>query len=181
MTHAAATPPGARDPVVSSAHLAEGGSPALSEIEFGLILAGHAFHRWMVRCAAAASGSALSPPGLSAMEVLILHTVCHRDRPKRLSDIALVLDIEDLHLVTYALRKLTRAGLVATERAGKERHVRATTAGREFCARYGAIRERLLVAGFAGTLPEAALSDLAALLRTLSGYYNQAARAAATL
>src|SRR5262245_5232906 len=40
-------------PIVSSAHLAAGAMPALSELEFGLILLGHAFNRWMVRCAAA--------------------------------------------------------------------------------------------------------------------------------
>ena len=41
-------------PIVSSAHLATGLMPSLSELEFGLILLGHAFNRWIVRCAAAA-------------------------------------------------------------------------------------------------------------------------------
>lgn len=45
-------------PIVSSAHLAAGAMPALSELEFGLILLGHAFNRWMVRCAAAAGATA---------------------------------------------------------------------------------------------------------------------------
>ncbi len=177
MSEPEAAPKIRRDPVVSSAHLAAGGSPALSEIEFGLTLAHHAFQRWMIRCAAAAG-----VPGLSPIEVLILHTVRHRDRPKRRADIALVLDIEDPHLITYALRKLTRAGLITSERAGKEVLVRATAAGAALCARYATIRERLLVAGFAAANPgEAPLSALAALLRALSGHYNQAARAAATL
>ena len=35
-------------PIVSSAHLADSALPALSELEFGLILSGHAFERWMV-------------------------------------------------------------------------------------------------------------------------------------
>ncbi len=35
-------------PIVSSAHLAAGAMPSLSELEFGLILLGHAFERWMV-------------------------------------------------------------------------------------------------------------------------------------
>ncbi|MCA3674350.1 MAG: transcriptional regulator, partial [Methylobacterium sp.] len=39
-------------PIVSSAHLASGASPSLSEFEFGLILVSHAFERWMVRCMA---------------------------------------------------------------------------------------------------------------------------------
>ena len=33
-------------PIVSSGHLATGALPALSEIEFGLIMLNHAFHRW---------------------------------------------------------------------------------------------------------------------------------------
>ncbi|HHN66984.1 MAG TPA: transcriptional regulator, partial [Thermopetrobacter sp.] len=57
-------------PIVSSAHLASGASPALSELEFGMILAFHAFERWMVRCMAAAG-----QPGLGPLDVLVLHAV----------------------------------------------------------------------------------------------------------
>jgi predicted MarR family transcription regulator len=164
-------------PVVSSAHLAAGASPALSEVEYGLILAGHAFHRWMVLCAAAAGATGLSPT-----EVLILHTVHHRARPKRLAEILLALAIEDTHIATYAIRKLEGAGLVKTSRAGKEKLVAATAAGAALCTRYAEVREALLARAVRGSGPEeAALSQLAALLRTLSGYYDQAARAAATL
>lgn len=162
--------------IVSSAHLADGAAPALSEVEFSLTLAATAYHRWIARCAAAA-GVALAP-----LEVLILHTVRHRDRPKRLADIALVLDIEDTHLATYAIRKLEKAGLVATHRAGKEKRVAATRAGVEFCTAYRAIRETVLAEPVAADGPEAAaLAQAAGLLRRLSGQYNQAARAAATL
>ncbi len=166
----------AGEPVVSSAHLAAGRSPGLSEVEFGLNLATMAYQRWMVRCMAAAG-----LPGLSPLEVLILHTVRHRDRPKHIADIMLVLDIEETHLVTYALRKLTKAGLIEVERAGKEKRVRASAAGIALCARYGEIRERLLVATATAAGPgEATLNEVATVLRSLSGIYNQAARAAAT-
>jgi predicted MarR family transcription regulator len=164
-------------PVVSSAHLAAGASPGLSEAEYGLILAGHAFHRWMVLCAAAAGA-----PGLSPVEVLILHTVHHRGRPKRRAEILLALGIEDGHIATYAIRKLEAAGLVATSRAGKEKLVAATEAGAALCARYAALRERLLAEAVRDSGPAAAsLSEVAGLLRTLSGFYDQASRAAATL
>ncbi|MGX9962534.1 winged helix DNA-binding protein [Roseomonas sp. F4] len=167
----------ATTPVVSSAHLAAGASPGLSEVEYGLILAGHGFHRWMTRCMAAAGR-----PGLSPTEILILHTVRHRDRPKRLADILLVLDIEDAHIVNYAIRKLAAAGLVATSRAAKEKLVAATEAGAALCADYAAVRERLLARPLrAGGPSEAQLSEVAELLRGLSGFYDQAARAAATL
>jgi predicted MarR family transcription regulator len=168
---------GMTKPVVSSAHLATGTSPALSEVEYGLILAGHAFHRWVVLCAAAAGA-----PGLSPMDVLILHSVHHRARPKRLAEILLALAIEDAHIANYAIRKLEGVGLVKTSRAGKEKLVATTPAGAALCARYAEVREALLARSVRGSgQDEAALSELAALLRTLSGHYDQAARAATTL
>jgi predicted MarR family transcription regulator len=164
-------------PVVSSAHLAAGESPALSELEFGLILAVHAFDRWIVRCMAASGVS-----NLSALEVLILHIVRHRDRPKPFADIALILDIEEIHVVTYALRKLENAGLVSTKRDGKEKLVAATRRGVDVCTRYAAVREQLLVKPLRSSGPsEAVLSEVGETLRTISGHYNQAARSAATV
>lgn len=163
-------------PVVSSAHLAAGRSPGLSEVEYGLMIANSAFNRWMVRCMAA-SGQ----PGLSATEVAILHSVAHRNREKRLADIALVLDIEDIHIVSYAVRKLEAAGLIHTRKAGKEKMVGISVTGFEACQRYGKLREKLLLdIASQARIPEAELSNLGALLRLLSGTYNQAARAAAT-
>lgn len=164
-------------PIVSSAHLADGGSPGLSEVEYGLILASHAFSRWMVRCMAAAE-----LPGLSATEILILHSVRHRDREKKLADICLVLDIEDTHVATYAIRKLEAAGLVSTGKIAKEKTIRITEKGSDACARYAQIRERLFVASTINARPaEETLSEIAAVLRFLSGAYDQASRAATTL
>ena len=54
-------------PVVSSAHLASSGMPELSEMEFALTMANHAFQRWMSRCMTAAG-----MPGLAPLEVLEL-------------------------------------------------------------------------------------------------------------
>ncbi|AIJ69698.1 winged helix DNA-binding protein [Brucella suis] len=164
-------------PIVSSAHLAEGGSPAMSEVEYGLILASHAFSRWMVRYMAAAG-----LPGLSPIEILILHSIRHRDREKKLADICLVLDIEDTHIATYAIRKLEKAGLLTTGKAAKEKTVKITAKGAEACAHYAQIRERLLVDSTANARPsEETLSELAALLRFMSGAFNQATRSAITL
>lgn len=165
------------EPIVSSAHLAAGGSPALSEAEFGLILAIRAFERWVVRCMAASGETNLSP-----LEVVMLHVVRHRDRPKPAADIALILDIEEAHVASYALKKLQKAGLVAIRRVGKEKVVEATERGIEACTRYAAIREQLLVKALRSSGPsEAALSEVGEALRALSGYYNQAARSAVTI
>ncbi|MGI9387777.1 MAG: winged helix DNA-binding protein, partial [Methyloligellaceae bacterium] len=105
-------------PIVSSAHLAQGGFPALSEVEFGLILAQHGFNRWMVRCMAATGVGGLAP-----LDVLVLHTVAHRKRAKKQADVCLVLNVEDTHTVAYAIRKLEKLKLVKSRRVGKEKVV----------------------------------------------------------
>lgn len=151
--------------------------PALSEFEFGLILASHAFERWMVRCAAAAG-----MPNLSPLDVLVLHNVNHRGKPKTLADIVLVLNVEDTHLVNYAIKKLARMGLVAPGRAGKEKTVAITAEGEAVCLKYREIREALLVKAINSTsIDHLGLSEIAATLRAVSGHYDQAARAAASL
>ena len=163
-------------PIVSSSHLAEGASPALSEFEFGLILVSHAFQRWMVRGMAAAGY-----PDLSPLDVLALHSVAHRGKAKRLADICLVLNVEDTHVVSYSLRKLAGLGLVHSAKRGKEAFFSVTDKGREICLAYRDVREACLMPGFTGSAEDnARIGELAQLLRTLSGRYDQAARAAST-
>ncbi len=172
-------------PIVSSAHLVSERSAELSEFEYGLIVASHAFSRWMVRCMAAAGIGDLGP-----LDVMVLHSVNHRARDKKLSDICFVLNVEDSHTVSYALRKLVRAGLVAARRSGKETLYATTGDGQEACRRYREVREECLIAAldaFAGD-GAATAADLnqrigaaADLLRGVSGLYDQAARAATSL
>jgi predicted MarR family transcription regulator len=164
-------------PIVSSAHLASGAMPVLSELEFGMILLDHAFERWMVRCMAAAG-----VPDLSPLDVLVLHTIAHRGRPKRVADICLVLNIEDTHLVTYSLKKLDGHKLLIGRKRGSEKTVELTAKGVDVVQRYHKIREALLVRSVKSAgLDEQRLSEIAALMRALSGHYDQAARAAASL
>src|SRR4051794_11487703 len=94
----ARTTPTSLDPVAqgplkfwSSEHLSSK-SPAMSELEFGLIMAGNAFNRWIVRCMAAAG-----LPELTTLDVLVLHHVHHRKRGKKTADICCILNIEDTH------------------------------------------------------------------------------------
>ncbi|MCO5091127.1 winged helix DNA-binding protein [Bosea sp. (in: a-proteobacteria)] len=170
-------PPDDLGPIVSSGHLASGAMPALSEFEFALSMTVHAFQRWMVRCMAAAGIA-----DLSALDVLVLHNVNHRGKAKRLADICLVLNIEDTHLVNYSLKKLERLKLIEGGRKGKEKTIRVTPAGEEACRRYALIREQLLVRSVrASGADPARLSEIAAMMRSLSGQYDQAARAAASL
>jgi predicted MarR family transcription regulator len=170
-------PRGTVGPVVSAAHLASGAMPALSEVEFAMTMMVNAYHRWMVRCMAAAGA-----PGMSPLDTLVLHSVNHRGRPKSLADICLVLNIEDTHTVTYALKKLQKAGLVETGRRGKEKTVAITAEGEATCMEYRRLREALLVEPVKDLgMDETELSRLAAMLRSVSGHYDQAARAAAAM
>lgn len=164
-------------PIVSSAHLASGNAMELSELEFGLIVAGNAFNRWMVRCMNAAG-----LPELSPLDVLVLHSVNHRNRAKKTADICLVLNVEDSHTVTYALKKLLKHGVVVSDKRGKETYYSVTEEGMTVCRRYREIREECLVdslrsLGFSG----ADTGAVAGFLRGISGLYDQAARSAASL
>ncbi|MEM7439858.1 MAG: winged helix DNA-binding protein [Pseudomonadota bacterium] len=162
-------------PVVTSAHLADSSLPELSEIEFAMTIASNGFERWMVRAMAAAGW-----PDMSPLEVQTLHLLHHRDRPKTLAEICLILNIEDTHTVNYALRKLTRLGLVEVGRRGKEKSVAASAEGIKACKAYRKVREELLLSAMTdmGVEPEQ-ISRLASLMRALSGHYDQATRAAA--
>lgn len=164
--------------IVSSTHLVSERASELSEFEYGLIVSSNAFERWVSRCMAAAG-----VPDLSALDVLVLHSVNHRARDKRLADICFVLNIEDQHLVNYALKKLEKLGLVARSRRGKEVFWATSEAGRAACERYREVREACLVEalGALGGMGGADIGDVARILRALSGLYDQAARSATSL
>ncbi|MBL8655464.1 MAG: transcriptional regulator, partial [Alphaproteobacteria bacterium] len=82
----------------------------------------------------------------------------------------------------YGLKKLKRLGLVSGVKQGKEVHWGATQKGRALCDRYRAIRETCLVDAVARIgEPHDAIAQVAALMRALSGLYDQASRSAATL
>ncbi len=164
-------------PVVSAKHLASGAMPALSEIEFALNITNNAYQRWMIR-ASAASGYT----GLAANDVLVLHSINHRNRDKSLSDLCLVLNVEDTHLVNYSIKKLESIGLITTGKRGKEKIAAITPKGEAACDKYREIREALLVESIKSLgLDESELSHIATVLRSLSGQYEQASRSAASL
>jgi predicted MarR family transcription regulator len=163
--------------ILSSSHLADGPASELSEFEFGLIVAHNAFSRWVIRCIAAAG-----MPDLTITDALVLHHVRHRDRPKKLSDICFTLNYEDTHVVSYSLKKLVGLGLLSSARHGKEVLYATTVEGRALVDRYREVRNACLLSALGGDLGDAeTLADTAQLLRALSGLYDQAARAAASL
>jgi predicted MarR family transcription regulator len=163
--------------IVSSSHLVSELGPELSEFEFGLNMAVNAYQRWIVRCMAAAGYGELGP-----LDVLVLHLVNHRKRAKKLNDLCFLLNVEDSHTVNYSLKKLGRLGLISGERQGKEALYSASPKGAAACEHYRQIREDCLMRSFGSVVQNnAEVGDAARVLRTLSGLYDQAARAAASL
>ena len=163
--------------ILSSAHLGQGPWAALSEFEFGLIVAGNAFGRWVVRCMAAAG-----MPDLTLTDVLVLHHVHHRGKPKKLADVCFTLNYEDSHVVNYALKKLRGLGLLHATKQGKEVFYSTTERARVLVEKYQQVRDRCLLPGLDAQAGDAEqLAHTAQLLRSLSGLYDQAARAATSL
>ena len=164
-------------PIVSSRHLATENGWQLSEFEYGLIIANNAFNKWMVRCMAAAGCQDFNP-----LDVMVLHNINHRSRKKRLVDICFMLNIEDTHTVNYAIKKLVKLKLIAGNKQGKEIFYTTTERGHQLCDDYRQVREEcLLDAMKMWNMDESDLSSKAAFLRALSGLYDQASRAAASL
>ena len=168
--------PDSKRRIVSSRHLADGENWESSEIEYGMIIAYHAFSRWMTRCMSAAGNIELTP-----LEILVLHNTNHRGRDKRLTDICFLLNIEDTHTVNYALRKLMKMELLTSEKRGKEVFYRTSETGESLCSAYRDMRERCFLDGLSRLdMTGEEMRDIAASLRALSGQYDQASRAAAS-
>lgn len=166
---------GASRSIVSSSHLVSERSVELSEFEFGLIVAWNAFSRWAVRCMSAAGVA-----DLTITDVLLLHHINHRARNKKLADVCFVLNYEDTHVVAYSLKKLVAAGLAQAEKVGKEVFYSPTAAGEAVVGRYRDVREACLVDNL-DVDRNHDIGEMARLLRTMSGMYDQAARAASSL
>ncbi|MEJ2042320.1 MAG: winged helix DNA-binding protein [Reinekea sp.] len=161
--------------IVSSSHLSESGTE-LSEFEYALTMANNAFSRWLIHCMAAAGNKELS-----SIDILILHNVHHRERPKRIADICFMLNIDDTHTVSYSLRKLGKLGLVSSEKVGKETFYTTSDSGATLCLKYRDVRKDCLVDSLATLgVSREELGNMAKFLRTMSGVYDQAARAAAS-
>lgn len=164
--------------IVSSSHLAD--SPVgwqLSELEYAMTMTYNAFSRWMMHCMKTVGYKDFNP-----LDILILHNINHREKEKRLTDIAFMLNIEDTHTVNYAVKKLVKAGLVEGQKTGKEIFYRTSEKGKDVCLEYGKIRNAcLLEAASASGRDFDEISHVAKVLRNISGLYDQASRAAASL
>ena len=148
----------------------------LSELEIGLTVLWNSVRRWMTQ-----RSKTSDLAGLSDLDTFLLHLLVYRDRPLRATDLAFALSIDDMHLVSYSLKKLVRLEAVSTARMGKEIVYSATDRGRQNYSEYLADRKRYLEPAMKYFSSQDFDADgLKDLFRAMSGVYEQAARAAAS-
>lgn len=161
-------------PSVEDGRPGESRSMQLWDVEFSLTVTSNAFQRWIVRCMARAGCE-----GLNAVDVMVLHAINGRAPSRNLSDITLLLGMEDSRPVSYAIKKLTAKKLVASRRRGKENLFSTTTAGAALCERYIQVREEFLIKLLGLDEEDAqALHKALQVLLKISSHYDHAARAA---
>jgi predicted MarR family transcription regulator len=90
-----------------------------------------ALKRWVLRCGQAAGGGRLSYTDWMALILLY-----YRDEPIRSTEMASVFNIDDLHVMNYANKRLVQFGLLQKSRQGKEVFFSLTEEGFDLCRKY---------------------------------------------
>ena len=150
------------------------GLAAVTILERKLQVLNNTFEQWVKRCA---GKSGLSP--FSTIEIHILHRIGRAESPRRIADLCFALKVEDTHIVTYAVRKLAKAGLIEGNKSGKEVYFHTTTEGNDRIAAYAETkRENLGAALRMFQEQDIQLYALGEQLQVLSAVYESAARRA---
>ncbi len=147
----------------------------LSELELTLTVLWNSVRRWMSQ---RNNSSVVS--GLSELDVFLLHLLVYRNKQLRGVDLAFALAIDDMHLVSYSLKKLTKLGVTSSDRIGKEVFYQATKTGKEHYLEFLADRRKYLEPAMRFISDSSDFEVLNDSLRALSGAYEQAARSAAS-
>jgi predicted MarR family transcription regulator len=109
----------------------------------------------------------------------VLHIIGRASDPRKTADICFVMNVEDTHIVTYAVKKLVKAGLVKSIRSGKDAFFTITEAGGEKMMAFAEVKRKLLVDAMEKFAEqETSMEDLAEKMRRLAAIYEQAARRA---
>src|SRR5215469_7583940 len=144
--------------------LAERGTDAeqLSELELTLTVLWNCVRRWMSQ-----RSNSKVVGGLSDLDVFLLHLLVYRNRPLRGIDLAFALSIDDMHLVSYSLKKLARLGVASSNKVGKEVFYEATEKGRSHYFEFLNDRRKYLEPALQFLSRDFNLETLTASLRTL--------------
>lgn len=150
-------------------------SEQLSELELTLTVLWNCVSRWLSQ-----RSNSHVVSGLSDLDVFLMHLLVYRNKQLRGIDLAFALSIDDMHLVSYSLKKLTRLHLISSAKIGKEVFYEATEQGREHYFDFLNDRKKYLEPAMKFLTRDFDLETLTAFLRTLSSVYEQAARSAAS-
>ncbi len=150
----------------------------VTELEFSLIRATSAFDRWQAECLAA-----VAHQQLGSTDNAILHVIRLKERPKTTTEIARLLNRDDVANLQYSIRKLQDAGLIERCRAGKRKGTsyRVTQRGMVITEEYAVLRSNLLM----NLIPSVERWDeqvqgAKRILDLMRGIYDQAALVLAT-
>lgn len=160
-----------------SSHTAKTVDPEkLSEFELSLTILWNSVKRWMNQ---RSKEGALN--SLSNLDVFLMHLLVYRDRQLRANDLAFALCIDDMHLVSYSLKKLVRMEAITSVKIGKEVFYQAADKAKAHYREFLEDRAQYLEPAMQHlSYGDYDLESLTQMLRALSGIYEQAARTAAS-
>ena len=153
----------------------------LTELEFALFRNYSALTRWMDDCAACCH---TSEQPCNGMDYAILNMIRMHERPKSISEVARLMNRDDISNIQYTIKKLTKAGLI--EKLGTRDHKRGVTykvthEGIEATDKYAGFRRELLLP-MVQTINNSSeeTENVVKVLSLLSGIYDQASCIAAS-
>lgn len=150
----------------------------ITELEFSLMRVRAAFERWTSECLGMVAKESLGSAGAE-----VLHVTALKNRPKTPSEIARLLNRDDVPNVLYSIRKLEQAGLIERVKAeGRKSAVyRVTVKGRRCVTAYAELRARVLMPRVPRLEAwDAKLAGAKDFLDLMRGIYDQAALVLAT-
>lgn len=161
-------------------HLAENNNELnFTELEFAILRISGAFDRWQKDCLACCIDG-----GLSGVDNAVLHIIRMHDRPKSISDVARLLNRDDISNLQYSLRKLAKADLIERAGTGNSKRTAAyqvTEKGTRVSDLFAQLRRELLLS-LSDSIKNLDQDILVAckVLNLASGLYDHASTVAAS-
>jgi predicted MarR family transcription regulator len=149
-----------------------------TELEFAIFRVAAAFERWQADCL-----SCCVDQPFSGAEAAMLHVIRMHERPKSVSEIARLLNRDDLANIQYGVRKLLKGGLIQkSDNAGSKRDVTyvVSAMGRDVTDRYARFRRELLISMARHSAADTSFDEISRALNLMSALYGQASCIAAT-
>ncbi|MBT4521663.1 MAG: winged helix DNA-binding protein [Halieaceae bacterium] len=151
----------------------------ITELEFAILRISAAFDRWQKDCL-----SCCVDGGLSGIDNTVLHIIRMHDRPKSISEVARLMNRDDISNLQYSLRKLTKVGLIARAATGDSKRTAAyevTAEGTRVSDLFAQFRRELLLS-LTDSIKDLDVDLVTAskVLNITSGLYDHASAVAAS-